>query len=40
LIDFVKKHNYTIYKASKKLRLSNSTAKSIISNYEKYGTVL
>lgn len=31
---------FSIYKASKKLKISNSTAKSILTNFEKYGVVL
>lgn len=31
---------FTIYKASKKLKISNSTSKFIILNYLKYGTIL
>ena len=30
----------SIYSASKKIKISNSTAKSIIKNYEKLGTIL
>jgi transposase len=31
---------FSIYKASKKLKISNSTAKSVITNYLKFGTIL
>jgi ribosomal protein S25 len=40
LVDLVTKQQWSIYKASKKLKLSNSTAKSILKNFEKYGTLL
>jgi transposase len=40
LIDLVLNQNYTIYKASKALKISNSTAKSVIMNYKKYGVIL
>jgi molybdenum-dependent DNA-binding transcriptional regulator ModE len=30
----------SIYRASKKLKISNSTAKAILKNYEKLGTIL
>lgn len=36
----VMKQNYSIYRASKKLKISNSTAKSIIKNYERLGVIL
>ncbi len=32
--------HFSIYRASKKLKISNSTAKSIIKNYEKLGIIL
>jgi len=40
LIEMVLNQNFSIYRASKKLKISNSTAKSIITNYNKYGTIL
>lgn len=30
----------SIYRASKKLNISNSTAKAILNNYNKYGAIL
>ena len=36
----VTKENYSIYKASKKLKISNSTAKAVLKNYEKLGIIL
>lgn len=40
MVDLVINQQWSIYKASKKLKLSNSTAKSILKNFEKYGTLL
>ena len=34
------KEKFSIYRASKKLKISNSTAKSIITNYNRYGAIL
>lgn len=31
---------YSIYRASKKLKISNSTAKAVLKNYEKLGMIL
>jgi ribosomal protein S25 len=36
----VTEQHYSIYRASKKLKISNSTAKSIIKNFEKLGVIL
>ena len=36
----VTKEHYTIYKASKKLKISNTTAKAVLNNYEKLGKIL
>ena len=33
LIEMVVHQHYSIYRASKKLKISNSTAKSVIKNY-------
>ena len=35
----VEKKNYSIYKASKQLGISNSTAKLIIKNYREEGRI-
>jgi hypothetical protein len=39
LIDIVENKKYSIYKASRQLAISNSTAKLILKNYREEGRI-